>query len=100
MTKQKVNKTAEIKAALAKYPDLSPKQIADKLSARGIKVSAAYVSTTKSDMKRDAKTAKAKSDQPSDLVSVASLVEAKKFADKVGGLNEARQLVEYIGKLA
>ena len=36
----------------------------------------------------------------SDAVSLASLIEARDFADKVGGVENAEQLLRALGKLA
>lgn len=103
--KKKVNKTQAIKDALESSSSGSPSEIAESLTKSGIKVSAAYVSTVKSDMRRQARKGKsskrgsAKSGATGDLVSIANLLEARKFADRIGGIAEARHLLEALKKL-
>ena len=98
--KKKVNKTQAIKDALARSPSGSPSEIAAQLAESGIKVSAAYVSTVKSDAKRKGgKAKKSKRGPTDDLVSLPNLLEAKKFAEKIGGVQEARTLLDALKKI-
>ena len=102
--KKKVNKTQLILDALAKNPEASPMEIAEKLKA--YKISAAYVSNIKF-TKKAAKTKR----QPGrgrrgssrgaagDNVSVASLMKAKRLADELGGVERAKTLLDALSKL-
>lgn len=111
-TKKKVNKTQLILDALAKNPTLTPMEIAEKLKAH--KVSPAYVSNIKSVNKAGKKKTKRKAGKKTvskararrggrggsgDSVSVASLVKAKKLADELGGVQEAKALLDALAKL-
>lgn len=104
--KRKVNKTQAIKDALDSSPSGSPSEIAAALTKSGIKVSAAYVSTVKSDMKKKGGKGKksmrvsANGRSSGDLVSLGNLMEARKFADRIGGVDEARQLIDALAKLS
>jgi hypothetical protein len=48
--KETINKSQEIRDALAAHPDKSPAEIADQLKAKGLEVNAQYVSTIKSNV--------------------------------------------------
>ena len=52
--KSGVNKTQEIKKALAATPGKSPKEISEALTAKGIEISPAYVSKIKTNLKAKA----------------------------------------------
>ncbi len=102
----KVNKTQAIRDALEANPDMSPSRIAEALTNSGIKVSAAYVSTTKSAMKnskgkkRGAKSHANGRSKSDDLVSLPNLIEARKFVDRLGGIDEAQLVIAALSKLA
>lgn len=100
-TKTKVNKTQVVTDALAKDPDASPKELAAKLTKRGIKMSAGYVSTIKSSLKKKGgvKGAKRRSRQSDDSVSLAALVEAKGMVERLGGIETARAVLNALSKL-
>ena len=88
-----------------------PKDIADKLTAAGVTVSANEVSQ----MKYQLKAAKKKKRQqkaaakaaeaapaaavPADMVSVAALQKAKKLIQELGGVKEARQALAALSQL-
>lgn len=106
MAKKKVNKTQAIKDALNSSSSGSPSEIAAALTKSGIKVSAAYVSTVKSDMKKKgsggkkSKRAASNGKSSGDLVSLGNLMEARKFADRIGSVDEASQLINALAKLS
>ena len=102
--KPEVNKTEEIRNILENDPKAKPTEIATILAKRGIKVTAGYVSTIKTALKKKKgsskkarKSATAKSS--GDHVSLQQLLEAKKFADKIGSVDEAGKLLQALGKL-
>lgn len=104
MAKRKVNKTELVKAELEKNPGAKPAAIAATLKKYGI--SAAYVSTIKSNLggKSDAK--KKKPGRPKgskagvERVAVNDLVKAKKLADELGGVEKAKALLDAVGRLS
>lgn len=99
----KVNKTQAIKDALEANPDMLPSRIAEALTNSGIKVSAAYVSTTKSAMKKNKGKKRGRAyggAKSGDLVSLPNLIEARKFVDRLGGIDEARLVIDALSKLA
>ena len=107
----KVTKAQAIRDALAADPKGMPKDIADKLTAAGVNVSANEVSQ----MKYQLKAAKKKKRQqkaaakaaeaapatavPADLVSVAALQKAKKLIQELGGVKEAKQALAALSQL-
>jgi hypothetical protein len=108
-SKKKINKTQLILDALAKYPNETPMEIADRLKA--YKISAGYVSTIKSARKAGKKKAAKKSKQvgktgrrarrngDGDNVSMSSLVKAKQLADELGGVEKAKAVLDALAKL-
>jgi hypothetical protein len=100
-----------IRDALAAAPKAMPKDIADKLTAEGIPVTANEVSQAKYQIKlakkkRRQKTASKAADAgPSaaapagDLVSVAALQKAKKLVQELGGVKEARKALLALAQL-
>jgi hypothetical protein len=71
-----------------------------KLSAAGIKASPTYVSMIKFKMKAKRKAVKKNgANQAEGLVAAADLVEAKKLADRVGGIEKAELLLGMLKKL-
>ena len=76
--KADVNKSQEIKKALAATPDKPPKEIAEELTAKGVKVSAGFVSTVKTNLKTKA----AKTKKRAKKKVVAKKAVAKKTAGK------------------
>lgn len=113
-SKDGVNKTAEINKYLAESPNASPKEVAEALSARGIEISAAYVSTIKSNAKRKTKSAggagggrgrrgrrpAAAAGAPVGGSLIDTLIKAKKLAEELGGVDEARRILDALARLA
>lgn len=102
MAKQKVNKTALIKAQLDKNPDAKPAEIAATLKKHGI--TAAYVSAIKFNLGKKVGQRKRKAGRPKGTataakVAVNDLVKAKEFADEIGGVEQAQALLETVAKL-
>jgi len=108
----KVTKAQAIRDALAADPKGMPKDIADKLTAAGVNVSANEVSQMKYQLKvakkkKGQKKAAAKTAEavpgaaavPADLVSVAALQKAKKLIQELGGVKEAKQALAALSQL-
>ena len=104
--KSDVNKTQEVKTYMAKNRKATPKEVAVALTAKGIDVTAGYVSTIKSGMKKS-KSKKSsqpkkatKKQAPSDKVSISDLVQAKKLVENLGGIEKTKQLLDALSKLS
>ncbi len=100
------SKTDAIRAALEATPNTSPKDLAEQLTSQGTKVSAVYVSTIKSSLKKrgqlpsgKAARSTARNNGRSDQIPVESLVEAKRSVEKAGGVDEARKALDVLSKL-
>jgi len=81
------NKAAKIRAALVDNPDASAKEIVQKLAAQRVRVTPAQVYNVKSTV------AKPKVD------GYASLIQAKKLADALGGIAQARAALDVLARL-
>jgi arginine repressor len=101
-----VNKSQEIKKVLAATPGKSPKEIADALTAKGVKVTPAYVSTIKTNLK--AKKAKKKKvtrkkqapkAAPATGVTFDQLRRAKDMAKQLGGVKNAQEALTALSEL-
>ena len=104
-------KTQAVRDALRAMPSHSPKEIADKLTAQGIPVSAGFVSGIKFHMKHDTKAEKAKPGRaavgrPKKTQPVAASTAAAGATDVAGagvtvdGLLAAKALIDQLGGLA
>ena len=104
--KTSVNKSALIREFIGK--GLSPKEVMAAMKKKGHTVSAAYVSTVKSNSKTPAKSkapAKSKTATKSKVakshtLAVSDLMKAKTFVAGVGGIKKAKELVEMLEKLS
>ena len=100
--KAKTNKTQAIKDYLADHPKAGPKEIAEALNKRGFAIKPKYVSTIKTNMKAKSKATKKAAPRrraASDQVSMAALLEAKKLAAKLGGIEKAKQALGALAQL-
>jgi hypothetical protein len=101
--KQTVNKSQAIRDYMKANPKASPKETSEALTQQGIKVTAAFVSTVKTQAKnkRQAKKKAAPAAKPaiSDKVSISTLVQAKKMAEQLGGVDKAKATLEALAKL-
>jgi hypothetical protein len=95
MAKRKHNKSALIREYMAKKPDASAKEIVDALAGKRVKVTAAYIYALKAKNGKP-KAGKAKS---AALGGVDVLVKAKKMADQLGGIDQARELLATLAQL-
>jgi len=81
------NKAAKIRALLADSPDATAKEVIQKLAAQRVRVTPAQVYNVK------LSTAKPKLD------GYASLIQAKKMADALGGVDQARAALDVLAKI-
>ena len=100
-----VNKTQAIKDYLTAHPHEGPKAVAEALTAKGLDVTAGYVSTIKSNMKmKGSEPGKrsasfARSPASGDSVSLDSLIKAKKLVEELGGVDDARRILDALARL-
>ena len=81
------NNAAKIRAVLADKPDATAKEIVKTLAAQRVRVTPAQVYNVKST------TAKPKVD------GYASLIQAKKLADALGGVKDARAALDVLARI-
>ena len=98
------NKSQAIRDHLAKQPDDGPKAIVVALRKKKIKVTEALVSNVKyakTGKKKQRRKKKAATTQPtvSDKISISTLVQAKKMADQLGGIEKAKTALAALAKL-
>ena len=111
-TEPKVTKAQAIRDALKKYRKLMPKEIAEKLSATGLNVSANDVSIYKYQMKAKKLGKKAARTEapaaaattvaapaPGDLISLTALEAAKKLVKELGGVDKAKRAINGLARL-
>ena len=98
--KKKQTKSGAVREYLAKKPNAGPTEVSKALKARGIAVSPAHVSNVKQTTKpKPAKKRGPTVVSASDSVSLVQLVEARRFAAQVGGVDAAVGLLQSLGKL-
>ena len=89
---------AAIRAYKDKNPDARPKAISEALAKEGMKVSAGYVSTVLSNERRKSgKRRKGKGARGGR--EYADLVQAKRLADAMGGIDKARSALNALAKI-
>lgn len=109
------SKSAAIRAYISTHPDAGPTAVCAALKAKGVAITPAHVSNVKAAMvKKAGKTSGASTNgaahakpgrrgrKPavvSDSVSLSQLVEARKFAAQVGGVENAVGLLQTLAKL-
>lgn len=120
-TKRKVNKTKAVREYLASHPESAPREVADALSKQGVPVKSQYVSAIKSKMVRsdgglsvtttglDAPAPRRRGRPPRGAASVGaavgssvaytSLLEAKSFVNSIGGISEAKKVLDAYANL-
>lgn len=102
--KRSVNKSDAIREHVEKHPDDGPSAIADALGKQGIKVTAAFVSTVRSNDKRKSgpkNGRRGRKPKGGDLDSstLQALVGAKKLVDAAGSVAAAKAALDNYGKL-
>ena len=96
---KKQTKSGAVREYLAKNPAAGPTEVSKALKSRGIAVTPAHVSNVKQTAKRKPATKRAAKAVPQDSVSLVQLVEARRFAERVGGVDAAVGLLQSLGKL-
>ncbi|QDT67349.1 hypothetical protein MalM25_02460 [Planctomycetes bacterium MalM25] len=105
------NKSQAIRDYLKNKPDAGPTEIVKELKKKGMTLTPALVSNVKAAMLGKKPGKKKRRGKPgpkpgskrvasiSDKVSLSSLIEAREFVDKVGGVDQAQALLKALGKL-
>ena len=95
MAKRRHNKAALIREIQAEKPNATAKEIVDALAAKRVKVTAAYIYALKG------KNGTANNGKPkkATLGGVEALVQAKRMADALGGVDKARELLAMLAQL-
>ncbi len=102
--KASINKSQLIRDQIAAQPKDGPKAIAAALKKKGVKVTESLVGAVKYKKKgkkkrRGRKAAAAAKPAASDKVSLSTLVQAKKLADGLGGIEKAKGALAALAKL-
>jgi len=96
------NKSAAIRAYMAANPHAGPTEVVQELGKKGVKVTTVLVSNVKMNAAKK-KTGKKKRKQAGGskvlMVSVSSLVEAKKLVNQLGGISQAQEALSALSKL-
>ena len=102
-SKSGVNKSQAIRDYINANPKSKPKEIVEALASQGVAVSPAFVSTLKSNDKRKGRKGPARRGRPAggsnSGLGLESLVQAKKFADAMGGVSNAREALSALAKI-
>ncbi len=99
-----VNRSQAIRDYLAKHPDDGPQAVMAALRKEKIRVTESLVSKVKyesASKKKPRRKKKAATSQPtvSDKISISALVQAKKMADQLGGIEKAKTALAALAKL-
>jgi hypothetical protein len=105
MAKRRVNKAAKIREALAANPQASVKEIIALLAAQRVKVVSPQVYAIRAKMgsaevtsaPADSSPAKPKAKKKTD--QFAALIQAKKLADAMGGVDKARAALDILAQI-
>ena len=92
----KNSKAAKIREYLAEHPEAKAADVVAALKSQRVKVSVAHVYQLKS---ANVKPKRAKSAKRSKGDTLSALIEAKKLADKLGGVERAQAAVNALAKL-
>lgn len=101
-SKSSVNKSLEIRSYIEANPDAKPKEVVSALAEKGVVVSAAFVSTLKSNDKRKGGAPAGKRGRKpggGSIDGIETLVQAKKLVDQMGGIDVARRALESLAKI-
>jgi hypothetical protein len=107
------SKSNAVRAYLQRHPAAGPTAVANALKAKGIVISAAHVSNVKTAMAKKAGAAstnghanegtvrggRKRAVVVDDAISFGQLLEARKFAAQVGGVDQAVSLLQSLAKL-
>jgi hypothetical protein len=92
MAKRSNSKAAKIRALLAERPDAKAKEVVEALAAQKVKVTPGQVYNLRSTSGNGKPAAKKAS-------GYESLIQAKKLADAMGGVEKARAALDVLAKL-
>lgn len=98
--RRRVNKSQAIRDYLAGHPNAMPKDIQAGLAAEGVKVSSALISAVKyggKSAKGRRKAARGRAARTS--ITADELIHAKGLADRMGGVDRAKAVLEALAKL-
>ena len=98
-TTKKQTKSGAVREYLRKNPNAGPTEVSKALKTRGIVVSPAHVSNVKQSSKRKSGMKRGRKPAAGDSISLVQLVEARRFAQNVGGVDAAVGLLQSLGKL-
>jgi hypothetical protein len=90
-------KSRKIRAYYEQHPDDGPTAIARAVSATGTKVTPTLVSNVIARLPQAGKRSRGAS---GDRVAFSSLMEARKFAEQAGSIDEARRLLDMLSRIA
>jgi len=94
------NKSAAIRAYKDSHASAGPKEITEALGKDGVKVTPAFVSTVLSNDRRKGRKGRRKGGRPRGSANAfADLVQAKKLADQMGGVEKARAALNALAKI-
>jgi hypothetical protein len=107
VARKKRNRSEDIRKYLKTDPTAGPAKIVAEMKKQGITVSAALASRVKSRLQNPAGARKlgprgrprAIGRKPGDVVAVDSLIQAREFVDKVGGIDEASRLLRTLARI-
>jgi len=102
------NKSLEIRNYKSANPTATPKEVAEALGKSGVSVSAQFVSTVLSNARKKGGKVGRRGRKPGRKPgmaaagggsSIENLIRAKKFADSLGGVDQARAAINAIAQL-
>lgn len=101
-----LNRSEEVRKYLLAHPDAGPKEVVAVLAQQGITITSALVSNVKYGSGRSKKAAgnraRAAATPPTERghdIPLELLIEAKKFADHMGGIAQARAALDALASL-
>jgi hypothetical protein len=115
--KRENSKSGAIRAYLKRKPEAGPTEIVNALKKKGVAISPAHVSNVKAALRKSAEAngeaislggngsaarrgrRRGRKPAAQDAVSLGSLIEARAFAARVGGVEQARTLLAALAKL-
>lgn len=92
-------KSAAIREHFAENPGAMPREVVAALKEKGIRVSPQMVSVLKGKMKGGSGMRGARRGRRVGNLGIEALVEAKKLADQLGGIEKAREALAVLAKL-
>jgi 5-formyltetrahydrofolate cyclo-ligase len=118
-TAKKVSKSQSVREYLKSHPEAATKDVTEALAKKGIEVNPNFVSQIRSYMKKSNKTGttkpttakqrgrkirgivekKQQMQESNGTLTIADLIEARKAANKLGGVPRAKELMDDLSKL-